>query len=320
MVAVDFGVFLSAERLGYRDILDEALLVEDLGYHSVWISDHVYGMYEKPEDNRFECWTTTSALAANTSTVRLGQLVMCNPFRHPSLMAKMAATLDSISGGRLEVGLGTGWNEGEFKAYGYPFESPAARVRRLDEAAQIMKRMWTEESPSFKGKFYEIDGAYCSPKPVQRPHPPLMLAGGGEKLTLRTVARHADVCNFAAWRGTPEDYRHKTEVLERHCKAVGRDPAEIRKSWACFALIAEDEDDAETSVKRYERARGGRPPIFGTPEQCIEQIRSYAEVGVTLFITRFMGGAFEKEAKLFAEEVLPAFRETSDIQRTGRAQ
>jgi len=307
MVAVDFGAFISSERPGYADILDDALLVEELGYHSVWISDHVYGMYEYMGDNRFECWTTVSALVADTSSVRLGQLVLCNPFRHPPLMAKMAATLDAISGGRLELGLGTGWNEGEFDAYGYPFESPSARVRRLDEAATIIKMMWTEEAPTFKGRFYEIDGAYCSPKPVQKPHPPLMLAGGGEQLTLRTVARHADVCNFAAWRGTPEDYRRKIEVLESYCDAVGRNPAEIRKSWACYALIDDDEVSAERRLRLYESTRGGRPPISGTPEQCVEQIRRYVDVGVTLFIVRFMGRDFEKESRLFAEEVLPAF-------------
>lgn len=316
MVDLDFGVFLSSERPSYSDILKEALLAEKLGFHSVWISDHTIGMYEDSGDSRFECWTTISALAANTGTIRLGQLVLCNPFRPPALLAKMSATLDAISGGRLELGLGTGWHEGEFKAYGYPFESPVARVRRVDEAAQIIKMMWTEEAPSFKGRFYEIDGAYCSPKPVQRPHPPLMIAGGGEQLTLRTVARHADVCNFAAWRGSPEDYAHKLGVLERHCRAVGRDPSEIRKSWACFVTIEEGRSAAEMSGERYTEAfrnRYGSPdgdrraPIAGTPDVCIDQIQRYVDAGVTLFILRFMGGEFEAEARLFAEEVVPAF-------------
>ena len=317
MESVDFGVFLSPERLGYGDILRDALLVEELGYHSAWTSDHVIGMYENPGDNRFECWTTMSALAANTTRVRLGQLVLCNPFRHPPLLAKMAATLDSISGGRLELGLGTGWHEPEFNAYGYPFESPAARVRRFEEAARIIKMMWTEEAPSYKGRYYEIDGAHCSPRPVQEPHPPLMLAGGGEQLTLRTVARYADVCNFAAWRGTPEAYGQKLGVLKRHCEAIGRDSDEIRKSWACFAMIFEDTGEGEMSERRYTEAfqrRYGsvdssrRPPILGTPSECIEQIQGYVDVGITLFIVRFMGESFEEEVRLFAEEVMPAFR------------
>jgi len=307
MVVIYFGVHLNSERLSYQDILKDALMVEELGYHSLWISDHVYGQYGKLDVDRFECWTTVSALAVATNTVRLGQLVLCNPFRHPPLFAKMAATLDVICGGRLEIGLGTGWNKGEFNAYGYPFESPAARVRRLDEAAQIMKKMWTEESPVFKGKYYEIKGAYCRPKPIQKPHPPLMLAGGGEKLTLRSVARHANVCNFASWKGTPEDYRHKLEVLRRHCETVGRNFSEIQKSWSCNVLIVEDENSAKVILKKYKDIGGEIPPIFGTPERCIAQIQRYIDVGVTFFIMRFMGSNFEKQVKLFANNVLSAF-------------
>jgi alkanesulfonate monooxygenase SsuD/methylene tetrahydromethanopterin reductase-like flavin-dependent oxidoreductase (luciferase family) len=227
----------------------------------------------------------------------------------------MAATLDVICGGRLEIGLGTGWNKGEFNAYGYPFESPAARVRRLDEAAQIMKKMWTEESPFFKGKYYEIVGAYCRPKPIQKPHPPLMLAGGGEQLTLRSVARHANVCNFASWRGTPEDYRHKLEVLRQHCEIVGRNFSEIRKSWSCNVLIVEDENSAKKILKTYKDIGSERPPIFGTPEQCMEQIQRYIDVGVTFFIMRFMSRNFEKEVKLFANNVLSTSKRARESNR-----
>lgn len=311
-----FGAFISSERQTYEEILGDALHLETLGYDSVWISDHVYGMYENPGDPRYECWTTMSALAANTSTIRLGQLVLCNPFRHPPLLAKMAATLDSISGGRLVLGLGTGWHEGEFKAYGYTLESPAARVRRLDEAARIIKLMWTEEAPSFQGRYYSIDGAYCSPRPVQRPHPPLMLAGGGEKLTLRTVASHADISNYAAWMGTPEAFRAKSETLDAHCRRVGRDPGEITRSWACYALISGDRVKAEMSMDGYTQsmqarygnaARDRRPPLAGTPDQITGQVQRYIEAGVSLFIVRFMGDSFQEEAKLFAEEVVPSF-------------
>lgn len=313
---VEFGVFISPERPSYRDILDDVLHCEAHGYHSAWTSDHVIGMYQNPGDPRFECWTTTAALAANTSTIRLGQLVLCNPFRHPSLMAKMGATLDAISGGRLILGLGTGWHEGEFRAYGYPYEGAAARVRRLDEAAQVIKKMWTEEAPSFEGRYYRIEDAYCSPKPVQRPHPPLMLAGSGEQLTLRTVARHADISNFAAWMGSPSDFEHKAEVLRRHCVKAGRDFDEIRLSWANYTLISEDRGSAEMSLDRYTRsmqARYGsaagdrRPPLCGTPDDVIEQIQAYIDAGVTLFIHRFMGEDFREETRLFAEEVIPSF-------------
>jgi F420-dependent oxidoreductase-like protein len=318
-MSVEFGVFISPERPSYRDILDDVLLCEALGYHSAWISDHVIGMYQNPGDPRFECWTTMAALAANTSTIRFGQLVLCNPFRQPSLLAKMGATLDAISGGRLTLGLGTGWHEGEFRAYGYPYEGAAARVNRLDEAAQIIKKMWTEEAPSFEGRYYRIEEACCSPKPVQRPHPPLMLAGGGEQLTLRTVARHADISNFAAWMGSPSDFMHKAEVLRRHCERAGRGFDEIQLSWANYTLISEDRGSAEMSLDQYTRkmqARYGsvagdrRPPLCGTPDDIIEQIQVYIDAGVTIFIHRFMGDCFREEARLFAEEVIPSFSRT----------
>lgn len=179
-------VFIPPERPSFNDILSDVLLSERLGYHSIWTYDHMIGMYENPGDNRFECWTTLSALAGATKHIRLGQLVLYNPFRHPPLLAKQSATLDAISGGRLELGLGAGWHKPEFEAYGYPLEGPTVRIRRLDEAALIIKKMWKEESPNFSGRHYEIKRAYCAPKPVQKPHPPLMIGGGGERLLLRT--------------------------------------------------------------------------------------------------------------------------------------
>ena len=305
MGSVDFSVFLGLERPSYNSILDDTLHCERLGYHSVWVADHVIGMYEKPGDPRYECWTTSAALLANTSRVMLGQLVLCNPFRHPPLLAKMAATLDSISGGRLILGLGTGWHEGEFKAYGYPFEGNAARVRRLDEAAEIIKRMWSEDAPSFEGKYYRIEKAWNAPKPAQI-HPPLMIAGGGEQLTLRTVARHADISNFAAWTGTPEDFKAKNDALDTHCEKVGRNPKEIRRSWAAYCLIGKNTAEAEASLKKYmAKTQAKHPPLSGTPEQVAEQIGRYVSAGVDLFIIRFMGDDIKKEAELFADEVVP---------------
>jgi alkanesulfonate monooxygenase SsuD/methylene tetrahydromethanopterin reductase-like flavin-dependent oxidoreductase (luciferase family) len=307
MPSLDFGVFLSLERPSYASILDDALHCERLGFHSVWAADHVIGMYENPGDPRYECWTTSAALLANTSRIMLGQLVLCNPFRHPPLLAKMAATLDSISGGRLILGLGTGWHEGEFKAYGYTFEGNATRVRRLDEAAEIIKSMWAEDAPSYNGKYYWIEKAWNSPKPAQR-HAPLMIAGGGEQLTLRTVARHADISNFAAWTGTPAEFKVKNDALDAHCEKVGRNPKEIRRSWAAYCLVGEDAVDAEKNLNKYmAKPLTKRPPLNGTPEQVAEQIKRYVDSGVDLFIIRFMGDNIKKEAELFADEVVPQF-------------
>ena len=317
-MSIEFGVHFSPESISYEDLLGDVLHCEALGYHSVWLSDHLVGMHGDPGNPRLECWTTVAALAADTSTIRLGQLVLCNPFRQPSLLAKMGATLDTISGGRLILGLGAGWHEDEFNAYGYPYEGAAVRVRRLDEAAQIIKKMWTEEAPCFEGRYYRIEEARCSPKPVQSPHPPLMLAGGGEQLTLRTVARHADISNFATWMGSPSDFRHKAEVLSRHCLDAGRDFDEITMSWANYTLISGDRGSAERSLDRYIQgmqasygvaAGDRRPPLCGTPDDVIEQIQTYIDAGVTLFINRFMGEDIREEAALFAEEVIPSFNQ-----------
>lgn len=315
--SIDFGVFLSPERPVFDGLLSETLLCEALGYHSVWFSDHVLGMYAEPGDPRLEAWTTMSALAGATSRVRLGHLVLCNPFRHPPLLAKMAATLDVISGGRLELGIGAGWHEPEFTAYGYPFEKPWVLVRRLRESVEIMKLMWTEEAPSFQGKYHRIKDAYCSPKPVQRPHPPIMIGGSGERLLLRLVAEHADACNYAAWRGTPTDYQHKNRVLERHCRRVGRDPAEIRRSWAAYIIVEETEGEVEEGVRAftgrmaaaYNRPTAAfKPPLAGTPEEVAEQVQGYVDVGVSLFILRFVGEDLSGGVDLFAREVAPRFR------------
>ena len=294
-------------------IRDEVLTAERLGFDSVWLSDHLSGLVGSPANPFYECWTTTSALASETQRIRLGQLVMCTPFRHPPMVAKMGATLDSISDGRLILGLGAGWAEDEFKAYSYPFEKSSTRVRRVSEATQIIRKMWTEEKSSFKGRHYEIDNAYCYPKPVQKPHPPLMIAGSGGQLTLKAVARYADWSNFTAWFGSTEEFSGKVDVLNRHCDAVGRDIGEITKSFAVYVLIGDDRAEAEkkedyfndTMVKRWGAGFDKKAPLRGTPEDVIQQIGEYRVAGVDYFIVRFMGGDFDREATVFAEQVLP---------------
>jgi alkanesulfonate monooxygenase SsuD/methylene tetrahydromethanopterin reductase-like flavin-dependent oxidoreductase (luciferase family) len=307
MPSVEFGVFLSLERPNYASILENTLHCERLGFNSIWVADHVIGMYDNPGDPRYECWTTSAALLANTSRIMLGQLVLCNPFRHPSLLAKMAATLDSISGGRLILGLGTGWHEGEFKAYGYSFEGNATRIRRLDEAATIIKKMWREEAPSFQGKYYRIENAWNSPKPMQR-CPPLMIAGGGEQLLLRSVARNADISNFAAWTGTSEEFKAKNDVLDAHCTKVGRNPKSIKRSWAAHCVLGEGTAEVEKKINTYKVRAKTAPPLAGTAEQVVEQMKRYIDAGVELFIIRFMGDDIKIEMELFANDVMPQIR------------
>ena len=309
-MTVDLGVFLGPEDTTYEKLRSRALICEDLGYHSLWVSDHLFGMYESPASPRLECWTTVAALASETERVKLGQLTLATPFRNPALLAKMAATLDVITGGRAILSIGAGWHRGEFDGYGYRFGTIRSRWERLDEAARIIKLLWSEEAPTYKGKHYSIDGAYCSPKPVQEPHLPLMIAGGGERLTLRTVARYADMSNFAQWVGTPEDFGHKADVLNRHCERVGRDPDEITKTWAAFVFIDEREEEAERMAKAFFVNREEQPSmgLVGTPEMITGRLNEYVENGATMFILSFLGGDWEKEAKLFRDEVSPHFK------------
>jgi alkanesulfonate monooxygenase SsuD/methylene tetrahydromethanopterin reductase-like flavin-dependent oxidoreductase (luciferase family) len=309
MKKINFGVFLVPEGHGFETLKNQALTCDSLKYQSLWISDHLLGMYNSPLSPRYECWTLVTALAALTNNVKMGQLTLATPFRNPALLAKMAATLDVITDGRMILSIGAGWHKREFQSYGYYLGSKQSRIRRLDEAAQIIKLLWNEESPSFKGKYFEIKEAFCYPKPVQKPYLPLMIAGGGEQLTLRIVARYADMSNYATWVGAPSEFRHKTEVLNEHCDRVGRNPEEIEKTWAAFVIIDENLDIAKKNAQRFYSnvpwAREGG--LIGTPEMIRQQIAEYIDEGVSLFILSFLGGDWDKEANLFAEKVMHEF-------------
>jgi alkanesulfonate monooxygenase SsuD/methylene tetrahydromethanopterin reductase-like flavin-dependent oxidoreductase (luciferase family) len=302
----DFGVFIPPEGKPYSQLRKMAERTEKLGYDSIWISDHVHGMYGSQAGSRMECWTLGTALSAHTSRVRFGQLTMAVPFRNPALTAKMAATLDNITGGRVILSIGAGWHADEFRGYGYDFGSLGSRSRRLEEAARIIKLLWSEEKPSFDGKYYSIDGAFCNPKPIQDPLP-LMIAGGGEKRTLRTAALYGDMTNYSAWIGSPEAFAEKTDVLYKHCDRLGRDPDEITKTWAAFVYINEDDDSAwEVAYKnhpkeRWENNGGG---LVGSPETIKGRIEEYREVGVDYFILSFLGGEWKKEVNMFKEQVI----------------
>ena len=201
-----------------------ATKAENLGFDSFWVMDHFHQIPSvgKTEDPMLEGWTTISVLAGITSKIRLGTLVTGVTYRHPSVLAKMAATLDVLSKGRLFMGIGAAWNQEESLAYGIPFFPNKERLVRLEEAIQIIRKMWTEEEPaaSFNGKYYQINNAYCNPKPIQKPSPPIMVGGSGERYTLKIVAKYADACNLF---GSVETVKRKLSVLNEHCKSVGRD-------------------------------------------------------------------------------------------------
>lgn len=305
-MVLNFGVFIPPQGETYNRLRVMAKTVDDLEYHSIWMSDHLHGMHGNQATPRFECWTLGTALAAVTKRVKFGQLTMATPFRNPAIIAKMAATLDNITDGRVILSIGAGWHFDEFRGHGYYFGSKSSRSRRLEEAAKIIKLLWNEENPSYFGRYYKIDRAYCNPKPVQNKLP-LMIAGGGEKRTLRTAARYGDMTNYSAWMGTPKDFKKKTDILLAHCKSEERNPEEITKTWAAFVFIDESMSGARAKVKAYPNAPrvGENGGLMGTPESIVQDIYKYMDAGVDYFILRFLGGEWEKEIALFTEEVIP---------------
>lgn len=303
---VRFGIQTPIEGASFPALARHWQAAERLGYDSVWLDDHFYGVATPPWDDSLECWTLMAALARETSTLRFGTLVVCNSYRHPPLLAKMASSLDHICNGRLEFGLGAGWYEQEYLAYGYDFPPIATRLAQLDEALEICKRMWTQERTTFTGRHYRVREAWCNPKPLQKPHPPIMIGGGGERVLLRIVARHADRWNFG---GSVADFRRKIPILEEHCRSLGRDPAAIEKTW--FGTIVIEATEARVQERLAKRAARGALPlegIAGTPETVAARIREYVDVGVTHFIAMFGRVEHLGATELFAREVIPAFQ------------
>src|SRR5919107_1203597 len=240
----------------------------------------------KHEDPMLEGWTTISVLAGITSKIKLGTLVTGIIYRHPSVLAKMGATLDVLSKGRLFMGIGAAWNQEESLAYGIPFFPNKERLLRLEEAIQIIRKMWTEEpSASFEGKYYQIRNAYCNPKPIQKPSPPILVGGSGERKTLKIVAKYADACNLF---GSPETVRKKLDVLKDHCKSVGRDYDSILKTKLGAIII---DDNKEMAKNRVQQILGGMPEeqikefvIYGTPEDVSRQIEILEQAGIQYLI------------------------------------
>src|SRR5579871_3297300 len=202
----------------YETMVRVAQEAEASGYASIWLYDHFHTVPTPTQEVTFECWTSTAALARDTKRVRLGQMVTCNSYRNPALLAKMASTVDALSHGRLILGIGAGWYEHEYLAYGYPYPGTRERLERLREAVQVILAMWSQEEAYFEGKYYSVNGAINQPKGVQKPHIPLLIGGGGEKVTLRLVAQYADACNIG---GNIPTIKHKLDVLRQHCEEIG---------------------------------------------------------------------------------------------------
>ena len=262
---------------------------ETLGFDSFWVMDHFHQipLVGKQDEPMLESWTTISVLAGVTSKIRLGTMMTGIIYRHPSILAKIGATLDVLSKGRLFMGIGAAWNEEESSAYGIPFPSIKERFVRLEEAIQIIRKMWTDEpSTSFNGKYYQIKNAYCNPKPVQKPSPPIMIGGTGERQTLRIVAKYGDACNLPSF-GSVETVKRKLSILKEHCKSMGRDYDSILKTKLGRVVI---EDDRELARKRSQQIvnmpeeQVDEFAIYGTPEDVLRQKELFEEAGIQYLI------------------------------------
>ena len=271
----------------WNTILEAASNIENLGYESIWVYDHFHTVPKPTQDPTYECWTLMSALSQTTSKVRLGQMCTCNSYRNPAYLTKVASNIDVMSNGRLEYAIGAGWYDHEYRAYGYEYPSAGIRLKMLEESLIIYKKMTTEETPSFNGEFYQIDGAINQPKPIQKPYPPLWVCGGGEKVTLKLLAKYGDYGN---WDVDVDGFIQKSNILQNHCENAGRDFNEIGKTLHTNVLIADNQNDLDRKVEKlstytnipkdyyYER------PLIGTKDKVFETIDQYKEAGCIYLI------------------------------------
>jgi F420-dependent oxidoreductase-like protein len=301
----------------WQTMVEVARRLEALAYDTAWLFDHFHTIPRPTQEPTFECWMATAALAQATSQIRIGQMVGCTMYRHPAVLAKMASTVDAISNGRLDFGLGAGWYMHETLAYGFDFPRPAVRIDMLDEALTIIRGMFTQELFAFEGKHYtvgvgrvtpfgggpevDIEGIICQPKPVQ-PAVPFWIGGGGEKKTLKVVARHADYSNY--WTASLDMVRHKNAVLDAHCEAIGRDPAAIKRSVGLEIMFGSTEEAARLQQRPLSNTLTG----MGAQEM-IDRLAAYRDQGrIDTLIAYFPDAASGDSIQRFAEEVMPALR------------
>jgi F420-dependent oxidoreductase-like protein len=302
-------------RLDPSQIVDSinklATSAENNGFDSFWVMDHFHQipMIGKPEEPMLESWTTLSVLAGLTTRIKLGTLVTDIVYRYPAILAKVAATLDVLSKGRLFMGIGAAWNEDESHAYGIHFPPVNERLSRLEEAIQIIRKMWTEEpTASFNGKYYQIRNAYCNPKPIQEPSPPILVGGSGERKTLKIVAKFADACNLF---GSAETVKRKLIILKEHCKNVGRDYDSILKTKLGVIVIDNETQVAENKIKQNfigmpeEQIR--EFAIYGTPEDVLKQIELLEQVDIQYLIVDLEPSRELEALDVFANKIIKKF-------------
>jgi alkanesulfonate monooxygenase SsuD/methylene tetrahydromethanopterin reductase-like flavin-dependent oxidoreductase (luciferase family) len=308
---VEVGLYLPQVALEPEAIVEKALAAEAAGFHSLWLYDHLYSPGQ-PDHDSFEGWTAATFLLARTERLRVGHLVLDNNFRHPGLLAKMVTTLDVLSGGRIEVGIGSGSVRAEHDQLGISWGSAAERAERLAEGLAILTGMLAEPVTTFEGRHYRLDAVPNRPRPVQTPRPPIHVGGIGPTLTLPLAARFADVWNvptygLAQWRAT-------RRLLDEECEAIGRDPGEVATSLEAVCVLVPDEAGLaparEKAARRYGSARWGLDAggFVGTPPMIVERIEELGAEGVSLFVFFTHDRASPQTIDLFGEQVLPHLR------------
>ena len=314
-MTIKFGVQASQSGVSWHELLSLwQELDRESNFDHLWLMDHFVTGGGTASDSQGPClegWAALAALAMATSRVRIGILVSGNTYRHPAILAKMATTVDHISGGRLEFGLGAAWHAYEHQAFAIPFHTARQRLERLEEAVQLIKLLWTQPRPTFQGRYYQLNQPPYNPPNLQHPHPPILIGGSGEKHTLRIVARYADACNVS---GSPEEVRHKFQVLEQHCREVGRDFSTIRRTTQTNLFLSDDPAFQQRVVRGFAAFRGvsedeaRRPLLLGSVDEVKEQVQAFIEAGVQEIILAQLPHFHRQSLLRFSQEVIPAFR------------
>jgi alkanesulfonate monooxygenase SsuD/methylene tetrahydromethanopterin reductase-like flavin-dependent oxidoreductase (luciferase family) len=308
---IDFGLQIEPQfGYEYGYLRGVARRIEAAGFESIWASDHYLIRQDAVDVDCLEAWTLLTALAVETETLRLGTMVSCQNYRNPALAAKMAATLDNISGGRHYFGVGAGWKEIEYKAYGYEFPNPGARVRQLDEAITIAREVWEKPRADYRGRYYSVNDAVAMPKPIQEPLP--VLVGGTGDQVLRVAAKHAQLANFA-WNTDLKVYAERLGVLERWCGKLGVDYGSIRKSAGLHLAL----NGVEAGVPApYERYSGVKKWDRKTASEAATFVNGYVDLGVSHFVIVFPYGSEAESAEYFMDEVVPLVEEPEGREKT----
>jgi len=315
-----FGFQVQFFNMGFDDLVRIFHDAEETGFTSGWGDDHFYNHFMGPRERGLEAWTTLAGLARETSKLRLGILVTCNNFRHPALLAREAATVDILSDGRLEFGLGAGWQIPEHEELGFSFPSPSDRSQMLRESVEIIKKLWTGEPVSYDGRFYKLRNGICNTVPKQKPNPPITIGGGGEKKTLRTAALFADWSNFGF--SSVETFARRVSKVKEYCRAVNRDPDSLKVSTAPVMVVGETREDTRNALKnmkgRYKpvprvgfeeavKELENMGHIIGDPDECAEKLKGYMDAGADYFILRhedFMTQKARATFEYIAEKVI----------------